>query len=107
MTLRIKLRVRIDCFTGWREKLNSNDRFVKLFSMYRFDRAIFAKNLPGKPVMKDQSKGWKVSAAELRRMAAKSQEAERERKLLVLAQQFEESALRLGDRGDPSTASSP
>jgi hypothetical protein len=37
-----------------------------------------------------ESKVWRVSAADLRRLARATPEAERERKMLVLAEQLEE-----------------
>ena len=40
--------------------------------------------------MSNQSQVWKVRATDLRRMAASSAEPERARKMLVLADQFEE-----------------
>jgi hypothetical protein len=47
----------------------------------------------GRPL--DRSNVWIVDAAELRLMAATAEEPERKRKLLALADQFEESARRL------------
>jgi hypothetical protein len=41
--------------------------------------------------MTKEAKPWKVEAVELRRMASRAQEAERQRKLLALAEHFEES----------------
>jgi hypothetical protein len=48
-------------------------------------------------------KVWKVRAADLRRIAATAKEPERERKMLVLAEQLEEEERRdAGDDGDTS-----
>jgi hypothetical protein len=48
-----------------------------------------------------QADVWKARAAELRRVAITAREAERERKMLALAEQFEEAA-RAIDRSRPS-----
>jgi hypothetical protein len=40
--------------------------------------------------MTKEKKRWRVEPAELRRMASRAQEPERQRKLLALAEQFEE-----------------
>jgi hypothetical protein len=48
-----------------------------------------------------QADVWNVRAAELRRMAINAREVERERKMLALAEQFEEAACAT-DRSRPS-----
>jgi hypothetical protein len=50
-----------------------------------------------------EAKAWKVRAAELRRIAAKTAEPERERKMLALAEQIEDEERRgAGGGGDTS-----
>ena len=44
---------------------------------------------------------WKVRAAALRRMAQKARDVERERKMLALADQFEEAADAVEQTGTP------
>ena len=44
---------------------------------------------------------WKVRAAELRRMAERAREVERERKMLALADKFEEAATTAEQAGAP------
>jgi len=44
---------------------------------------------------------WKVRATELRRMAERAPEVERERKMLALADQFEEAAHAAEQAGTP------
>ena len=54
--------------------------------------------------MTREARVWNVRAADLRRMAGRAQEVERERKLLALAEQYEESdrkiSVRMTDRDD-------
>ena len=54
--------------------------------------------------MSREAKVWNVRAADLRRMAGRAQEVERERKLLALADQYEESdrkiSVRMTDRDE-------
>ena len=53
-----------------------------------------------------ESKAWKVRPADLRRLAKSTREAERERKMLVLAEQLEElERLQSGGTDEPSRAS--
>jgi hypothetical protein len=59
------------------------------------------------PTEKDRSTVWTVRAAELRVMAARSEEAERERKLLMLADRFEETARRADNGSDRRMPSAP
>jgi hypothetical protein len=49
---------------------------------------------------------WKVRAADLRLMAGRAWDVERQRKLLVLADQFEQSA-RTGEASDADGGDSP
>jgi len=48
--------------------------------------------------MTREAKVWNVRAADLRRMAGRAQEVERERKLLALADQYEESDRKISVR---------
>ena len=54
--------------------------------------------------MSREARVWNVRAADLRRMAGRAQEVERERKLLALADQYEESdrkiSVRMTDRDE-------
>jgi hypothetical protein len=62
---------------------------------------------PGPPreTLMSESKMWRVRPADLRRMAKSTREAEKERKMLVLAEQLEEiDRLRSGRGDDPSRA---
>jgi len=49
------------------------------------------------------SRAWKVRAADLRRIAAETAEPERERKMLVLADQLEEADARVQDEDRKET----
>jgi hypothetical protein len=44
---------------------------------------------------------WRVRAAELRRMAERAREVERQRKMLALADQFEEDAAHAAEQAGP------
>lgn len=54
-----------------------------------------------------ESKMWRVGPADLRRMAKSTREAEKERKMLVLAEQLEESDRLQSGRGDDPPRASP
>ena len=50
--------------------------------------------------MTKEAKVWTVRAVDLRRMASRAQEPERQRKLLMLAEQYEERDVKRAPRGD-------
>jgi hypothetical protein len=54
-----------------------------------------------------ESKVWKMRAADLRRLANTTREAERERKMLVLAEQMEELERAQSGRGNDAREASP
>jgi hypothetical protein len=54
-----------------------------------------------------ESKVWKVRAADLRRLAKTTREAERERKMLVLAEQLEEIERAQGSAENGARGDSP
>jgi hypothetical protein len=51
-----------------------------------------------------EAKGWKVRPADLRRIAAKTSEPERERKMLALAEQIEEEERRSTNYGGDTSS---
>jgi hypothetical protein len=51
-----------------------------------------------------EAKGWKVRADDLRQIAAKTSEPERERKMLALAEQIEEEERRRANTGGDTSS---